>query len=97
MALIYQCLILLSNLIHWRLNQVPLPTQKGKGKAVPLQALENSEYDSNTHGTPEPFTQTEFNYLVRDLSFPKHAAKLVGSRLKAKKKPANSRNTFKIL
>ena len=46
---------------------------------------EDSEYGTDTHGTPEPFTQTELNDLVRDVNLPKDAAELLGSRLKGKK------------
>jgi hypothetical protein len=74
MALIYQCLILLSNFIHWRLNQVSLP----------MNRQEDSEYGTDTYDTSEPFTQTELNDLVGDLNLPRDAAELLCSRLKEK-------------
>ncbi|GFW51877.1 uncharacterized protein TNCV_1188081 [Trichonephila clavipes] len=38
-------------------------------------------YDSGTND-PEPFSQSDLNYLVRDLGLPKDTAEVLGSRLK---------------
>jgi hypothetical protein len=67
-----------------------LHTLEAESSATPNESSEDSECGTDTHGTPEPFTQTELNDLVRDLNLPKDAAELLVSRLK-EKKPANSR------
>jgi hypothetical protein len=61
-----------------------LHTLETESSATPNQSSEDSEYGTDTHGTPEPFTQTELNDLVRDLNLPKDAAEILGSRLKGK-------------
>ncbi|GBN64130.1 hypothetical protein AVEN_169727-1 [Araneus ventricosus] len=65
---------------------VTKPTEK------PEDIAEDSEdevqvYDKDLHGVsdssePQPFSQQELNYLVRDLDFSKYSADLLGSRLK---------------
>jgi hypothetical protein len=62
-----------------------LLTLEAESTATPSESSEDSEYGTDTHGTPEPVTQTELNDLVRDLILPKDAAELLGSRLKEKK------------
>jgi hypothetical protein len=57
---------------------------EAESSATPNESSEDSEYGTDTHGTPEPFTQTELNDLVGDLNLPKDAAELLGSRLKEK-------------
>jgi hypothetical protein len=47
-----------------------------------MNRQEDSEYGTDTHGTPERFNQTELNDLVRDLNLPKDAAEILGSRVK---------------
>jgi hypothetical protein len=59
-----------------------LHTLEPESSATPNELSGDSEYDTDTLGIPEPFTQTELNDLVRDLNPPKGAAELVGSRLK---------------
>jgi hypothetical protein len=73
-----------------------LHTLQAESHATPNESSQYSEYGTDTHGTPEPFTQTEMNDLVRDLNLPKDAAELLASRLKGKK-PVNSRNICNIL
>jgi hypothetical protein len=62
-----------------------LHTLEVESSATPNESSEGSEYGTNTHGTPEPFTHTELNDLVSDLNLPKDAAELLGSRLKGKR------------
>jgi hypothetical protein len=69
---------------------VPNPSKKlrtleAESSATPSESSEESEYGTCTHGTPEPFTQTELSDLFRDLNVPKDAAEILGSRLKGKK------------
>jgi hypothetical protein len=59
-----------------------LHTLQAELSATPNESSEDSEYGTDKHGTPEPFTQTKLNDLVRDLNLPKDAAELLGSRLK---------------
>jgi hypothetical protein len=61
-----------------------LHTLEPESGATPSELSRDPEYGTSTHGTPEPFTQTELNGLVRDLNLPKDAAELLGSRLKGK-------------
>jgi hypothetical protein len=66
---------------------VPNPSKQlraleAESSVTPSEASEDSKYGTDTHGTSEPFTQTELNHLVRDLNLPKDAAE--GSRLKEK-------------
>jgi hypothetical protein len=51
-----------------------LHTLEAESSATPNELSEDSEYDTNTHGKPEPFTQTKLNDLVRNLNLPKNAA-----------------------
>ena len=48
-----------------------LHTLEAESSATPNESSEASEYGTDTHGTPEPFTQTELSDLVRDLNLPK--------------------------
>jgi hypothetical protein len=61
-----------------------LHTLEAESSATPNESSEDSEYGTDTHGTPEPFTQNELNDLVRDLNLSKDAAELLGPRLKEK-------------
>jgi hypothetical protein len=59
-----------------------LGTLKAESGATPKESEQHSEFGTDTHGTPEPFTQTELNDLVRDLNVPKDATDLLHYRLK---------------
>ena len=70
---------------------IPLPnpskqldTLEAESSATPNESSEDPEYGNDTYGTPQSFTQTELNSLVRDLNLPKEAAARLGSRLNAK-------------
>ena len=61
-----------------------LDTLEAESGSTPKESKEHSQFGTDTYGTPEPFTQTELNDLVRDLNVPKDAAVLLGYRLKGK-------------
>jgi hypothetical protein len=58
-----------------------LHTLEAESHATPSESSEDPEYGNDTHGTPEPFTQTGLNDLLRELNLPKDVAQLLGSRL----------------
>jgi hypothetical protein len=69
-------------------SDIPVPnppkqlhTLDAESSATPNELADYSEYGTDTHGTHEPFTQTELNDLARDLNLPKDAAELLGPDL----------------
>jgi hypothetical protein len=59
-----------------------IDTLEAESGSTPKESEEHSEFGTDTHGTPEPFTQTELNDLLRDLNVPKDAVVLQGHILK---------------
>ncbi|GBN81484.1 hypothetical protein AVEN_64786-1 [Araneus ventricosus] len=68
-------------------SEIPVPKPTEKPEDIPED--EGQAYDKDFHGVsdssePQPFSQLELNYLVRDLGLSKDSADLLGSRLKKK-------------
>jgi hypothetical protein len=66
-------------------NDLPVPLLPAVLKNIAEYDVEGDDiYRPEDDFTPQRFSQTELNDLVRDLNLPKESAELLGSRLKSK-------------